>query len=106
MNVKSARPVLLWGLLLLCSATVCARGPLRASDANTSGWDLMTPQERLAHQTRIRGFKTLEDCRSYQAEHHQAMLLRAQAQGVALNPKGRDFCVHLPADTAGNAAPR
>lgn len=84
--------------LLVVSATASARGPLRASEGNTSGWHLMSQQERIEHQSKIRSFKTLETCRAYQAEHHQLMLTRAQAQGLPLSPNKRDFCAHLPAD--------
>ena len=84
--------------LLVMNATALARGPLRASEGNTSGWHLMSQQERIEHQTKIRSFKTLEACRAYQAEHHQLMLARAQAQGQPLRLNRRDFCVHLSAD--------
>lgn len=83
------------------AATASARGPLRASEGNTSGWHLMSQQERIEHQAKIRSFKTLEACRAYQAEHHQLMLMRAQAQGLPLRPNRHDFCAHLPADTVG-----
>ena len=94
--MTSARCLLMIWLLVM-SATALARGPLRASEDNTSGWHLMSPQERIAHQAQIRSFKTLEACRTYQAEHHQRMLARAQAQGRPLRPQRRDFCTHLPA---------
>lgn len=87
--------------LLIMAASASARGPVRASEGNTSGWHLMSPQERIEHQSKIRSFKTLEACRAYQAEHHQLMLTRAQAQGLPLRPHRHDFCAHLPADTVG-----
>lgn len=84
--------------LLVISAPALARGPLRASEGNTSGWYLMSQQERIEHQTKIRSFKTLEACRAYQDEHHQLMLARAQAQGQPLRLNHRDFCAHLSTD--------
>ena len=87
--------------LLIMATTASARGPLRASEGNTSGWHLMSQQERIEHQTKIRSLKTLEACRAYQAEHHQLMLTRAQAQGLPLSPQRHDFCAHLLADTVG-----
>lgn len=99
MNRKSVQYWPMVGLLAL-GTTAFAGGPLRASDGNTSGWSLMTPQERVAHQARIRSFKTLAACRAYQAEHHQLMLARAQSKGETLHLSGRDFCAHLPADSA------
>ena len=64
---------LLIALLLSLAANAQARGPVRASEANTRGWQLMTPEELIEHQSRIRGFKTYEECRSYQISHHQIM---------------------------------
>ncbi|BCO25268.1 hypothetical protein MIZ03_0128 [Rhodoferax lithotrophicus] len=99
MKAKSARCwMMVW--LLVASTTALARGPLRASEGNTSGWHLMSAQERIDHQSKIRSFKTLEACRAYQAEHHQLMLARAQSQGQPLRLNHRDFCAHLSADKA------
>jgi hypothetical protein len=81
------------GLLLIDPAA--ARGPWRASEANTRGWQLMTPEERIEHQSRVRGFTTLEACRAYQLSHHQLIEERGRQRGVALPGRGRDFCAHL-----------
>lgn len=75
--------------------TAEARGPWRASETNTRGWQLMTPEERIEHQSRIRGFGTLEECRSYQRLHHQLMEERAKQRAMALSEGGRDICEHL-----------
>lgn len=84
-------------LSLLCMDTALARGPWRANEGNTTGWHLMTPEERVAHQARIRGAKTYEACHAYRLEHHQLMVARAAEKG--LDPPGghRDFCGHLKA---------
>ena len=87
--------VLIITLLLSVAATAQARGPLRASEGNTRGWQLMTADERIEHQARIRGFTTYEECRSYQVAHHQLMEERARARGMALPQGGRDICEHL-----------
>jgi len=58
-----------------------ATGPWRADESNTRGWQFMTPQERLAHQARIRAFKSYDECRAYQVEHHRAMEARARTHG-------------------------
>ena len=99
MQVKSTRTLFMVCLLVIGS-TALARGPVRASAGNTSGWQLMSPQERIQHQTKIRSFKTLAACRAYQVEHHQLMQTRAQAQGRPLQANRRDFCAHLPAANA------
>jgi len=80
---------------LLLSGMASARGPWRASEANTRGWELMSPEERIEHQTRIRGFTTLEECRRYQVSHHQLMEERARLRGVSLPGGGKDVCAHL-----------
>lgn len=90
---KKFATALALGLLLMSTAS--ARGPWRASEANTRGWQLMTPEERIEHQTRIRGFTSLEECRSYQVSHHQLMEERARQRGMDLPGGGRDICEHL-----------
>ena len=87
--------VLILTLLLSVAAAAEARGPVRASEGNTRGWQLMTPEERVEHQAKIRGFKTYEECRSYQVAHHQLMAERARARGIDLPRGGRDICEHL-----------
>jgi hypothetical protein len=88
------------GLLLVNTAS--ARGPWRASEANTRGWQLMTPEERIEHQSRIRGFTTLEECRSYQLSHHQLMEERAKQHGMALSGRRPGY---LRTPQAGQGAP-
>jgi hypothetical protein len=84
------------GSMLLAAAFAAeARGPWRASEDNTRGWQFMTPEERVEHQARVRGFKTLDDCRAYQLEHHRQMEQRAKEKGSALPSGGRDICEHL-----------
>lgn len=97
----------MWKLLLtalvsgvVLTGTASARGPWRASETNTRGWQFMTPEERIEHQSRIRGFTTLEACLAYQAEHHQLMQARARKRGMPLPGGGRDFCEPLKANPA------
>lgn len=87
--------LLLVVLLLAASAAAPARGPWRASEANTRGWQWMTPEERIEHQARIRSFQRLDECEAYQQEHHRLMAERAAAQGRQLSAEGRDICEHL-----------
>jgi hypothetical protein len=86
---------------LLSAGLAAAGGPWRASAANTRGWQLMTPAERIEHQRRVRGFTTLAECRAYQREHHQLIEARARQQGKALPGDGRDICAHLMPDASG-----
>ena len=80
---------------LLLVGTVSARGPWRASEANTRGWLFMSPEERIEHQARIRSFTTLEECRNYQVSHHKLMEERARQHGMLLPSGGQDICQHL-----------
>lgn len=92
-----------WVMLALCifAGSALSRGPWRASESNTRGWELMSPQERIEHQARIRGFATLAECEAYQSEHRREMEARAAQLGKQLQGGGRDFCEHLrPAPAA------
>ena len=82
-------------ICLFLAAEAGARGPWRASAENTRGWQFMTPEERIEHQSRVRGFSTLEECRAYQREHHKLMEDRARARGEAAPSGRRDICGHL-----------
>lgn len=80
---------------LVLSATPAAAAPWRADDGNTRGWMLMSPQERIEHQGRVRGFTDYNACEAYRAEHHALMVQRARERGLDLPHGGRDFCDHL-----------
>ena len=97
---KERASVLLALLLLSLALPASASGPWRASETNTRGWQLMTPEERIEHQSAIRGFSTLEECRAYQVKHHQLMEERARQRDMALPSGGQDICVHLKPGSA------
>jgi hypothetical protein len=82
-------------VLLLVVGSAMPRGPWRASESNTRGWALMSPQERIEHQARIRNFVTPAECEAYQAEHRRDMEARAAQLNKQLQGGGRDFCEHL-----------
>jgi hypothetical protein len=48
------------------------------------GSQLMTQQERLQYQNRIRTFKTEQEREAYRLEHHRLMQQRARERGVQL----------------------
>lgn len=85
----------------LAAGMAAAGGPWRASEANTRGWQLMSPEERIEHQRRVRSFTTLDECRVYQRSHHDAMVQRARQRGLPLPDGGRDICAHLQPDGSG-----
>ncbi|WP_164963534.1 hypothetical protein [Rubrivivax sp. JA1026] len=63
----------------------------------TPGWALMTPEERAAHQTKMRSMTTRADCRAYVEQHHADMAARAKERGVAVPAMPRrDPCAGLP----------
>lgn len=82
-------------LLLLPAGDALARGPWRASEDNTRGWQLMSPEERIEHQAKIRGFRKYDECHAYQLEHHRRMAERAIQRGVRLQQRQRDICADL-----------
>lgn len=62
----------------------------------TSGWSMMSPQEREEHQSRMRGMTNYEQCKSYMEQHHQQMTQRAQEKGQAAPMQPRqDACEGL-----------
>jgi len=82
-------------IILLWANDLAAAGPWRASEQNTSGWMLMSPDERIEHQAKIRSFAKYDDCHTYQIAHHRLMRERAARLGLTLPESGRDACAHL-----------
>lgn len=72
------------GGLSIAAAQAAPRGPWVAEQGNTWGWQLMTPQERIEHQNKMRSFKTYEECKAYMEEHHKQMQARAKEKGATL----------------------
>lgn len=56
----------------------------RADSGNTPGFALMTEQERLEHQNRLRSMNSYEECTAYVSEHRVQMATRAQERGTTL----------------------
>lgn len=81
--------------LLFAVAPAHATGPWRADPSNTRGWQLMTPQERIEHQARVRSFTDYDACEAYRERHHDLMTERARQRGLSLPGGGQDFCDHL-----------
>lgn len=72
-------------------------GPWRATERNSYGWQYMTPNERVEHQRQLRSFRSYDECRAYQREHHALMAERAGRAGKVLTPKGSSVCDRLRA---------
>jgi hypothetical protein len=67
------------------------------SGNNTPGWSLMSADERSAHQQKMWSFKTYDECKTYQAEHHQLMESRAKEQGKTLPAPRANACDRMKA---------
>jgi len=64
-----------------------------AWDSDTvPGWQLMTPEERTEHQSKMQTMKTYGDCEAYHKVHRQLMEQRAKDKGVTLATPRRDPC--------------
>ncbi|AWI78957.1 hypothetical protein CEW87_06015 [Parazoarcus communis] len=73
-------------------------GPWRAVENNVFGWQLMTPDERIEHQRRLRGFDAYEACSAYVAAHHAELQARADRAGLVLSPRRQSVCDQLRAE--------
>lgn len=61
-------------------------------DQDIYGYQLMTPQERDAHRSKMRSAKTAAEQERIRADHHKQMQARAKERGVTLPdapPAGR-----------------
>jgi len=63
---------------------------------NTSGWSMMSSQERTEHRDKMLNMKTYAECKAYVAEHRKAMEARAKEKGVAAPGGPRtDMCERM-----------
>lgn len=69
----------------------------RASQGNTPGFLLMTPQERAAHQAKMGSVRTYDECKAYLDQHRSSMEARAKEQGKALTHMRADPCADMRA---------
>jgi hypothetical protein len=67
------------------------------TQGNTPGYALMTPQERTAHQAKMRSMKTYDECKSYIDQHHAMMESRAKEKGKKLMVMRTDPCGDMKA---------
>lgn len=72
-------------------------GRFSSNQQNTYGWQLMTPQERAEHQTKLRSFTDYASCEAYVTEHHQVMEEKAKAKGITLPVRRQDPCAMMKA---------
>lgn len=91
MKLNSVLAGVLAGAILTTSGLALAAGRWAADQNNTVGWQLMTPAERTEHQVKMRSFKSYDECKTYQQEHHAQMEPRAKEKGVTLPPVGSGY---------------
>lgn len=59
-------------------------GRWSGNQGNTYGWQLMTPEERAEHQTKLRGLTEYSACKDYVDSHRNRMDERAKEKGLTL----------------------
>lgn len=72
-------------------------GRVALNQGNTPGWSLMSAEERTAHRDKMWSFKTYDECKAYQAEHHKAMEAKAKDQGKTLPTPRANACDRMKA---------
>ncbi len=73
------------------------RGGMRWNQNNTTGWSMMTPEERTAHRAQMRSVKTYEECKQLQTEHRTLMEARAREKGLTLPTPRQNACERMQA---------
>ena len=68
----------------------------RMNRRNSPDYGLMSPDERAAHQSRLRSMQSREECLAYLQDHHAQMGERAKAQGKTLPAPRMRLCDRLP----------
>ncbi len=64
--------------------------------SNTSGWSMMSSQERTEHRDKMLNMKTYAECKAYLDEHRKTMEARAKEKGVAVPAGPRtDMCERM-----------
>lgn len=78
-----------------------ASGPMhgmghRWGQGVTPGWQMMTPEERAAHQKAMGEMKTHDECVAYRDKHHADMAARMKERGQTMPAQPRrDVCAGL-----------
>lgn len=62
---------------------------------NTSGWSLMTEEERSEHRKKMHSVKTYDECVAVRGEHIKLMAERAAARNQTLRGPKMDACEQM-----------
>ena len=66
--------------------------------SNTSGWSMMSAEERTAHRDSMLAAKTVDECKALREQHHASMLARAKEKGVTMPSSPREnMCERMKA---------
>lgn len=63
----------------------------------TSGWAMMSAEERAAHQSSMMAAKSYQECKATQAAHHEVMMVRAEKKGLTLPTPRFNACDRMQA---------
>ncbi|MBW4056954.1 MAG: hypothetical protein HIU83_16485 [Proteobacteria bacterium] len=96
MNLNTAI-VLSLTTALITSSAFAHQWCWTSNQCNTYGWQLMTPDERKAHQAKLVSFQNYTACEKYIDMHHKNMDERAKINGVTLPPIADNPCEALKA---------
>lgn len=67
------------------------------NQANSGIWSLMTPEERIANQSKMRAVKTYDECKLVQTEQRTLMETRAKEKGLTLPTPRQNGCDNMKA---------
>ncbi len=67
------------------------------NQANSGIWSLMTPEERIANQSKMRAVKTYDECKLVQTEQRTLMEARAKEKGLTLPTPRQNGCDNMKA---------
>ena len=77
---------------LFASTAIAKPWRWQGNQNNTYGWQLMTPEERTEHQTKLRSFTDYNACKEYVEEHHKQMEERSKEKGFTPPVMRRNPC--------------
>jgi hypothetical protein len=70
---------------------------MRFNKDNTTGWSLMSAEERNAHRSRMMSAKSYDECKAMQEEQHKSMEARAKDKGMTLPAPRQNGCDRMKA---------
>ena len=76
-------------ILLSSTLSLLVSASSLLAEQQVYGYQLMTEQERIEHQNKMRSLRTAEERERYRQEHHKKMQERAKQQGLSLPDQPR-----------------